>query len=207
MFYRPRSISIAGKNIIAGHHLHIISETFKPVILSTWSSKREQGKIVIGDHCLISPGVNIASAQEIVIEDNCMIASEANLSDCDWHGVYNRTRPFRCSAKVRLEANVWIGLRAIIGKGVSIGENSVVAAGAVVVDDVPANTIVGGNPARVIKKINPNRKMLTREFLFSKSLTGTDEYTRHQMRLMDYLYGANSLWYWLKTKISPGKFD
>lgn len=52
-----------------------------------------------------------------------------------------------------IERNVWIATGAIIIGGVTIGENSVVAAGSVVTKDVPANTLVGGNPARVIRSI------------------------------------------------------
>lgn len=206
-FYHPRSITLAGKNICAGKHLHIISEKFKPVTLSTWSSKQEQGHIHIGDHCLISPGANIASACKITIGNNCMIASEANISDCDWHGVYNRTRPFRCSSPITIHDNVWIGLRAIVGKGVEIGENSIVAAGAVVVENVPANSIVGGNPAKVIKTLNPNRRMLKRDFLFKDSDQKSDHYVQNQTDLHRYLFHQNSLFKWLKTLISPSKFD
>lgn len=56
-------------------------------------------------------------------------------------------------ARVVLEANVWIGANATILPGVTIGENAVVAAGAVVTRDVPANTIVGGVPAKPIRLI------------------------------------------------------
>ena len=52
---------------------------------------------------------------------------------------------------VKIADNVWIGMNAIILKGVTIGENSVVAAGAVVTKSVPANTVVAGNPAVVVK--------------------------------------------------------
>ncbi len=206
-FYHPKSITIAGKNIIAGQHLHIISETFKPVSFSTWSSKQSQGHIQIGDHCLISPGTNISSAQKISIGHNCMIAADVNISDCDWHGVYNRTRPFRCTSSITIEDNVWIGLRAIIGKGITIGENSIVAAGAVVTEDVPSNSIVGGNPAKVIKKINPKRRMLTREFLFNSQENNPGFYQENQNLLHQYLFSRNSLFYWLKSKIFPSKND
>lgn len=60
------------------------------------------------------------------------------------------TRP----APIRLGKKVWVGSNATILQGVTIGDNAVVAAGAVVTKDVPANTIVGGVPARVIKRID-----------------------------------------------------
>lgn len=54
---------------------------------------------------------------------------------------------------VTIGNNVWIGGRAIINPGVTIGDNTVIASGAVVTKDVPENVVVGGNPAKVIKKI------------------------------------------------------
>lgn len=206
-FLKPQFITLAGKNIHAGNHLHIIGDKNKPVNISTWSSKQQQGNVSIGSHCLISPGVNIASAVDITIGDNCMIAADVNISDSDWHGIYNRTRPFRCSAPVHLKSNVWIGLKAIIGKGVTIGENSVVAAGSVVIQDVPDNTIVGGNPAKIIKHINPNKRMLTREFLFQHSQQDDNHYIDNQKQLDAYLFNDNSTWHWLKTKIAPSDKD
>ena len=58
---------------------------------------------------------------------------------------------------VIISNNVWIGMNATILKGVTIGENSVVAAGAVVTKSVPANVVVGGNPAIIIKEFNDKR--------------------------------------------------
>ncbi|MCZ2083871.1 MAG: sugar O-acetyltransferase, partial [Flavobacteriales bacterium] len=56
--------------------------------------------------------------------------------------------------KIHIKKNAWIGANVTILQGVTIGENSVVAAGAVVSKDVPDNTIVGGIPAKILKKIN-----------------------------------------------------
>jgi acetyltransferase-like isoleucine patch superfamily enzyme len=60
-------------------------------------------------------------------------------------------RPKLKTAPVKIGDNVWIGMNAVILKGVTIGDNSIVAAGAVVTKSVPANTIVAGNPAAVVK--------------------------------------------------------
>ena len=199
----PRSLKIFGENIHLGRDAHLICSPDKPVRLSTWRSKSQKGQIKIGDFCLISPGVNIAAAQEISIGKNCMIAADAYISDSDWHGLYNRTRPFRCTKAIHIADNVWIGMRAMIGKGVSIGENSVVAAGAVVVSDVPANVVVGGNPARVIKHLHPQRRRLTREFLF----TGATDYAENQHELNHYLLANNSTLGWIKSHLAPGSQD
>jgi acetyltransferase-like isoleucine patch superfamily enzyme len=200
---KPHTLQLFGAHISAGRHLHIISSREHPVKLNTWSSKQSQGKICIGDHVLISPGAQISSALQLDIGNNCMLAAESYLSDCDWHGVYNRTRPFRCSEKLVLENNVWVGYRAIIGKGVHIGENSIVAAGSVVVHDVPKNTIVGGNPAVVIKRIEPARRMLTREFLFQ----GEKDYQQEQALIEEYLNANNTTIDWLRTKLKPNHHD
>ncbi|WP_096085609.1 acyltransferase [Agaribacterium haliotis] len=199
----PRSLKLFGHNIHAGRHLHLICSRDKPIGLSTWSSKNQQGYIQIGDFCLISPGVTIASAEKITIGKNCMIAADAYISDSDWHGLYNRTRPFRCSAPVSIADNVWIGMRAVVGKGVKIGENSVVAAGSVVVEDVEANVVVGGNPARVIKRLKADKRRLTREFLFS----GATDYADNQQQLNHYLLANNSTLRWIKSLIKPSKLN
>ncbi|SMF22618.1 transferase hexapeptide (six repeat-containing protein) [Alteromonadaceae bacterium Bs31] len=200
---KPLSVNITGSNIHAGDYLHIISNKQQAVSLTCWRSKQQQGKIVIGDYCLLSPGVKIASANSIKIGNNTMIAAEVYISDSDWHGLYNRVRPFRCTSPICIGENVWVGLRAIIGKGVSIGDNSVVGAGSVVVNDVPKNVVVAGNPARVIKTLNPQRRILKREFLFQ----GKEDYWLEQEALEDIFNKNNGTLHWLKSKFIPGRED
>ncbi len=203
VIHRPDKLKLFGKNIHAGNHLHIICSAEHPVGISCWQSKQEQGKITIGDYVLISPGVKLLSASELRIEKNCMIAANCYISDSDWHGVYNRIRPFRCSSPVLLKENAWIGYGSTIGKGTTVGKNSIVAAGSVVVNDVPDNTIVGGNPAKKIKNINPEKRMLTREYLF-KDQVG---YARNQRKIAEYSLSDNRFHYWLKTLFFPTKHD
>ncbi|MRI32727.1 acetyltransferase [Endozoicomonas sp. OPT23] len=201
MVLNPRSAEIFGHNIRVGDFVHLISERWNPVRLTSWSGKGIQGDISIGDYCLISPGTTIASAASITIGNNCMFAADCYISDSDWHGLYNRLRPFRCTKPVVLEDNVWLGHGVRVGKGVTIGENSVVAAGAVVVKDVPANVVVGGNPAKIIKELNPERRMLKRELLFSQG-----EYYLEQMDELDkYMMADNSSLGWIKSLLFPDK--
>ena len=197
----PRHLKLFGKNICAGRNLHIICAAHNPVSITTWHSKQNSGRINIGDYCLISPGVNIAAADSITINNNCMIAANCYISDCDWHGVYNRIRPFRCSKPVVLGENVWLGYGTIINKGITIGENSITAAGSVVVNDIPKNVIVGGNPAKVIKEISPDKRMLKREFMFNHS------YQQTNTELIRWSARHNSFLKWLRVQFNPGKSD
>ena len=203
MILRPRSCAINGKNIRAGNYLHLISHPQKPVRLTTWSGRQGEGSIEIGDFCLIAPGVEITAAQSIRIGANSMIAAECSINDCDWHGLYNRTRPFRCTRPVVLGENVWLGARVTICKGVRIGDNSVVGAGSVVTSDIPANVVAAGNPARVVKELNPRRRMLKREFLFRNG----DFYWQNQVQLDKYLTAGNRFWRWLRTLMAPTRED
>jgi len=132
-----------------------------------------------------------------------MFGAGAYIADSDWHGLYNRIRPFRCTTPITLGNNVWIGDGAKVCKGVTIGDNSVVAAGAVVTKDVPANTVVAGVPAKPIKTINPKRRMLTREYLFQDpSWLDEQEYHFDKIFLKN-----NTTWGYLKSVLRPTKDD
>ena len=88
----------------------------------------------------------------ITIEDNVLIAPKVSLLS-EGHDLSPESRQSLVPAPVHIKRNAWIGANATILPGVTVGENSVVAAGAVVNKDVPDNTIVGGIPAKVIKTI------------------------------------------------------
>lgn len=110
------------------------------------------GKYVkIGNHVIINHNLTCMSIGGIEIDNDVMIGPEAALltanHDFADHWVL-------LCGKIHIKKNGWIGARAIILPGVTIGENAVVAAGAVVAKDVEANTVVDGNPARVIRKLD-----------------------------------------------------
>jgi acetyltransferase-like isoleucine patch superfamily enzyme len=88
----------------------------------------------------------------ITIEDNVLIAPKVSLLS-EGHPVSPAERQSLIPGHIHIKKNAWIGAGAIILPGVIIGENAVVAAGAVVSKDVPGNTIVGGVPAKIIKSI------------------------------------------------------
>lgn len=89
----------------------------------------------------------------ITIEDRVFIAPKVSLLT-EGHPISPEDRHSLTVTPIRIKRNAWIGANATITQGVTIGENAVVAAGAVVTKDVPDNTIVGGIPARIIKAIS-----------------------------------------------------
>lgn len=115
------------------------------------------GKLVIGDRVGISNAA-IFATKEIIIENDVVIGAGCKIYDSDFHSVIASNRlngntniPL---SSVRICERAFIGGHAIILKGVTIGEGAVVAAGAVVTKDIPANEIWGGNPAVFLKKID-----------------------------------------------------
>ncbi len=105
--------------------------------------------ISMGKHVAIDDGVYLYSAAAITIGTKVAISREAFICTAS-HDITKGCRPLK-TAPIVIQDGVWIGARAIILPGVTIGEGAVVAAGAVVTKDVPAWHIVGGNPAKLIK--------------------------------------------------------
>lgn len=108
--------------------------------------------IHIGNRVFINSGCRFQDQGGIFIGDNCLIGHNVVLATLN-HPIDPSDRASLLPAPIRLGNNVWIGANATVLSGISIGENSVVAAGAVVTKDVPANCVVGGVPAKVIKTI------------------------------------------------------
>jgi acetyltransferase-like isoleucine patch superfamily enzyme len=88
----------------------------------------------------------------ITIEDNVLIAPKVSLLS-EGHPIFPNERQSLVPGPIHIKRNAWIGAGSTILPGVTVGENAVVAAGAVVSKDVPANTVVGGIPAKQIKSI------------------------------------------------------
>ena len=88
----------------------------------------------------------------ITIEDNVLIAPKVSLLS-EGHPVSPSERQSLVPGHIHIKKNAWIGAGATILHGVTVGENSIISAGAVVSKDVPVNTIVGGVPAKIIKTI------------------------------------------------------
>ena len=88
----------------------------------------------------------------IILEDGVFIAPKVSLLT-EGHPLSPENRHSLTVGPIRIKKNAWIGAAATIAQGVTIGENSVVAAGAVVTKDVPDNTVVGGVPAKILKTL------------------------------------------------------
>lgn len=128
------------------------------------------GRCTIGDFTLLN-GALIMAEEKIEIGAHCLVSWNVGIADSDFHPLepaqrlidaqalapYFKGRPDRPilkTAPVKICDNVWIGMNAVILKGVTVGENSVVAAGAVVTKSVEPNVVVAGNPATVVKKFD-----------------------------------------------------
>ncbi|HXS33595.1 MAG TPA: acyltransferase [Solirubrobacterales bacterium] len=113
-----------------------------------------EGRVEIGAKTVMGQECTISAYQRVRIGEQCVIADRAMFIDFD-HGVVEVERPIRVQGiykrDVEVGSNVWIGYGACILRGVSVGDNSIVGTNSVVTKDVPANAVVAGIPARVIR--------------------------------------------------------
>ena len=199
-YFKPRYINVFGGNVSIDDYPTLIGSSDANIQFTSWDIGDHHGEIKIGKFCLITPGVRIMSAERIVIGDACMIAHGAYISDADWHGIYDRAMPVGNTRPVIFEDNVWIGDSAIICKGVTIGKNSIIGAGAVVTKDVPPNSVYAGNPAILVKKLE-NKKFNTRANFLADPIQLAKDFDA----LDRYSLGGNSLFGWLKSLIMPDR--
>lgn len=106
-----------------------------------------KGGILTLEGGYMSENASIVCENNIRIGHGCAIAPGVVIRDCDSHEIVGSPT----SKPITIGAHVWIGTNAIILKGVTIGSGAVVAAGAIVTKDVPANCVVAGNPAKIVK--------------------------------------------------------
>lgn len=134
---------VQASDLVIGDHFKIWSG-YRRTMVSGW------GRIRIGDRVFINSGVVLFSVLEVTVGDDVAIANEAYIMDTDSHGVEGRKVR---DAPVHIGNGTWIGARAIVLPGVTIGSRCLVAAGAVVSRDMPDDTLVAGNPARVVREL------------------------------------------------------
>jgi acetyltransferase-like isoleucine patch superfamily enzyme len=111
---------------------------------------REPAVLTIGDRTSLGDRTQIHCSRSITIGREVLISWDVNIIEHDYHapgGDVPEPKP------IVIEDEVWIGVRAIVLKGITIGRGAIVAAGSVVTRDVPPFTLVAGNPAREIKKV------------------------------------------------------
>jgi len=109
----------------------------------------EDGELILHGG-FINENVQITCASCITIGRGCAIARDVIIRDYDAHTI--ETPGFEIKKPIKIGNNVWIGSRAMILKGVTIGDGSIIAAGAIVTKDIPAGCVAAGNPAKVIKE-------------------------------------------------------
>lgn len=174
--------SIVGNNVKLGLDAWCFNEASKDRIrigdrsvcrgilrIESWSN----GNIKIGSDVYIGDSCLLSSAESISIGDSTLVAHGVQIFDNNTHPIdasirvkdYLIIRGYKLNddnfkrsqhikkGKIVIGEKVWIGFNAIIMRGVEIGNESIVASGSVVVNDVPPKTIVAGNPARVIKNL------------------------------------------------------
>ena len=196
---KPWHIELFGGPISIGNNITLLGCSDKKTRLTVWSNKKDVDGITIGNHVLISPGVRISAANSIKISDSCMLASHAYITDSDWHGIYDRSMTSNETSCVILEENVWIGDSAIVCKGVTIGKNSIIGAGSVVTSDIPPDVIAAGNPAKIIKQLDPDQPITTRKDRFSDSINMTLALEAAEKESLK----GNTLFGWVRSFFSP----
>lgn len=153
-----RNIKI-GKNVSVGRFCRFEVNTIKG---------RQNAKIYIGNDVQINDRVHIDCCGEIKIDDNCVLASGIYIGDSAY-GFFSGSGQTSCEEvvserrldikPVQISRNCWIGENSIVLPGVNIGENVIVGAASVVTKSFGANQLIAGNPARVVKKFDLEKKV------------------------------------------------
>ncbi|MDP4093038.1 MAG: acyltransferase [Bacillota bacterium] len=152
-------INKCGPLLRTGRHVRILKrnaaitvgrkvQIHRNVKLSVWGNENFS-ELIIGDNTSIGDRTEIHAGKKVEIGSGCNIAWDVCIMDRDYHKFNSNKEEIE---PVRIGDNVWIGCNSLVMKGVTIGNGAVVAAGSVVTKDVPQDTLVGGNPARVLKE-------------------------------------------------------
>lgn len=108
----------------------------------------DEAVISIGDNSYINQRTEIKCMSSVTIGDNTAIAWDCSIMDTDYHSINGQ----EISRPVKIGNHVWVGCKSVILKGVTISDGAIIAAGSVVTKDVPANCLVAGVPAKVIRR-------------------------------------------------------
>jgi hypothetical protein len=152
------SVQVYGwKNVRIGRHCVICDDT----LLNALNCPREEPTIVIGDFCFLGRRNFLNAGESLVFGDYCLTGTDCHFLGSD-HVYASPFVPYITAGNTmggasRLGANVWLGARVTVMKGVQIGFGAIVGAASVVTRDVPPLSIAVGSPARVIKRFDVTR--------------------------------------------------
>ncbi len=113
-------------------------------------------RVVVNKNAVLTIGSGYMNYNSIIecfnkieIGENCFISEQVYIRDNDGHSI--KRDGYQSSMPIKIGNHVWVGVRATILKGVTIGDGAIIAAGSIVNRDVPSRTLVAGNPARVVR--------------------------------------------------------
>lgn len=155
--YRGSKIRVGDRAVICSSSEKTALGVSRPTVLRTLNA---DATILIGDDTGLS-GTVVCAAIGVEIGDRCLVGADVTIVDTDFHPVapwrdrrYAARPEAKESDRIVIGSDVFIGTQSIILKGVTIGDGAVVGAGSVVTANVPATTIVAGNPARTIGSVS-----------------------------------------------------
>jgi acetyltransferase-like isoleucine patch superfamily enzyme len=129
-----------------------------PVVFAT---RTAEAVIRVGDHCAFT-GATLVAARRIEIGNRVLLGANVTITDTDFHALDAQERDTNPAGgknkPVKIEDDVFVGMNAVILKGVTIGRGAVIGANSVITGDVPADVVAAGNPSRVIRSVNIGRK-------------------------------------------------
>lgn len=116
----------------------------------------EGAELIIADGAHINYGVSIGATKSIRIGKRVRLGPYTRIVDSDFHDVYNRAKPAEPKPVV-IDDDAWLGMNVIVLPGVHIGKAAVVGSGSVVTKDIPAYSVAGGVPAKVLRQLDPEK--------------------------------------------------
>lgn len=201
-FENPQYIHVVGAPIELGKQVQIVGMSDSRVRLTAWGVSQGLGRIRIGDFAVINPGARITSGCSIEIGKNALFAANVSITDVDSHGVYDRVHDPGGYAPVVIGDNVWLADGVCVLKGVTIGKNTVVGARSLVVNDLPDHCVAAGNPARVIRELDPNAAYYSRS-----DVVADQAYLDRLYELERYITKDNTLMGFLRYLLFPKRGD
>lgn len=146
----PPTFKLTRIELLGGSKLFL--ETNTMILSGSYFTASNNAVISIGKNCYISQEVKINSRCGISIGNNVLVGYQTMIMDYDGHTIIYSSGKTNENKPIVINDNVWIGCRVTILKGITIGSGSIIAANSCVVSNVPPNTMVAGNPAKVIKE-------------------------------------------------------